>query len=134
MRRKSHKPPAAPEALIKVHDSLDREERRFIREGVETEQKLAVYDLLSKHLGEITKGDIAKIKSVAMALMATVGTQRLALGDLRDRASAQAQMKTAIIDRLLEGLPDGYSSEDIDARAEVVYQYVSSQLQSMAVH
>lgn len=43
-------------------------------------------------------------------------------------------MKTAIIDRLLEGMPDGYSSEDIDARAEVVYQYVQGQMHSVHVH
>lgn len=56
------------------------------------------------------------------------------MGDLRDRASVQAQMKVAIIDRLLEGMPDGYSSEDIDSRAEVVYQYVQDQMHSVHVH
>lgn len=56
------------------------------------------------------------------------------VGDLRDRASAQAQIKVAIIDRLLEGMPDGYSSEDIDSRAEIVYQYVQDQMHSVHVH
>ena len=56
------------------------------------------------------------------------------MGDLRDRASAQAQMKAAIIDRLLEGMPDEYSSEDIELRAEIVYQYVQQQMQSAMVH
>jgi len=66
--------------------------------------------------------------------MATVEKRRNEMGDLRDRASAQAQMKAAIIDRLLEGMPDGYSSEDIEARAEVIFQYVQGQLQSAALH
>lgn len=56
------------------------------------------------------------------------------MGDLRDRASAQAQMKVAIIDRLLNGMPDGYSSEDIESRAEVIYQYVQQQMHSAHVH
>ena len=120
--------------LFKLHDALDYEERRYVREGFKNEKELAVYDLLSKDKASITKGDIAKIKKVVQALMDTVEMRRKEMGNLRDRASAQAQMKTAIIDRLLEGMPDGYSSEDIDARAEVVYQYVQGQMHSVHVH
>ncbi len=43
-------------------------------------------------------------------------------------------MKAAIIDRLLEGMPVGYSSEDIEARAEVVFLYVQQQMHSRAVN
>lgn len=39
-----------------------------------------------------------------------------------------------IIDRLLEGMPAGYSSDDIEARAEVVFQYVQQQMHSTAVN
>ena len=39
-----------------------------------------------------------------------------------------------IIDRMQEGMPDEFSSEDIEARAEVIYQYVETQMQSAAVH
>ncbi|MHB0926084.1 MAG: type I restriction endonuclease subunit R [Gallionellaceae bacterium] len=120
--------------LINLHDSLDQEEQRYIREGFKNDKELAVYDLLSKDKASITKGDIAKIKKVVQELMATVEMRRKEMGNLRDRASAQAQMKTAIIDRLLEGMPDGYSSEDIDARAEVVYQYVQGHMHSVHVH
>lgn len=120
--------------LFKLHDALDYEEKRYVREGFKSEKELAVYDLLSKDKASITKGDIAKIKNVVQELMDTVEARRKEMGNLRDRASAQAQMKTAIIDRLLEGMPDGYSSEDIDARAEVVYQYVQGQMHSAHVH
>lgn len=120
--------------LFKLHDALDYEEKRYVREGFKSEKELAVYDLLSKDKASITKGDITKIKKVVQELMDTVEMRRKEMGNLRDRASAQAQMKTAIIDRLLEGMPDGYSSEDIDARAEVVYQYVQGQMHSLHVH
>jgi type I restriction enzyme R subunit len=56
------------------------------------------------------------------------------MGNLRDRASAQAQMKAAIIDRLLAGMPDDFSSDDIELRAEVIFQYVQQQLHSARVH
>lgn len=120
--------------LIKLHDSLDIEEQRYVREGFKSEKELAVYDLLSKDIASTTKSDIDKIKKVAQELMDTVETRRHEMGDLRDRASAQAQMKVAIIDRLLNGMPDGYSSEDIESRAEVIYQYVQQQMHSVHVH
>lgn len=122
------------EDLMKLHDSLDLEEQRYVREGFKNEKELAIFDLLSKDKASITKGDIDKIKKVAQELMDTVEARRSEMGDLRDRASAQAQMKAAIIDRLLEGMPDEYSSEDIELRAEVVYQYVQQQMQSAMVH
>ncbi len=33
--------------LLKLHDSLDYEEKRYVREGFKSDQELAVYDLLS---------------------------------------------------------------------------------------
>jgi len=120
--------------LIKLHDSLDQEELRYIREGFKNEKELAVYDLLSKDKSSITKSDIDKIKKVVQVLMDTVETRRHEMGDLRDRSAAQAQMKIAIIDRLLEGMPEGYSSDEIDIRGEIVYQYVEDQMHSVHVH
>ncbi|MFZ2652686.1 MAG: type I restriction endonuclease subunit R [Burkholderiaceae bacterium] len=119
------------EQLVKVHDALDQEEQRYVREGFKSERELAVYDLLSKDKADITKGDIAKIKKVVEELMRTVQERMSQMGDLRDRASAQAQMKAAIIDRLLEGMPDNFSSDDIEARAEIVFQYVQQQMSSV---
>lgn len=122
------------EDLMKLHDSLDQEEHRYIREGFNSEKELAVFDLLSKDDADITKSDIAKIKKVAQELMATIEKRLHEMGDLRDRASVQAQMKAAIIDRLLEGMPDDFSSDDIEARAEIIFQYVQQQMSSAAVH
>lgn len=120
--------------LLKQHDAMNVEERRFVREGFTSEKALAVYDLLSKDKTSLTHADIKKIKCLAQELMETVKTRQCQMGDLRDRAAAQAQMKAAIIDRLLAGLPDQYSSDDIEVRAEVVFQYVQQQMQSAMVH
>ncbi len=121
--------------LLTLHDMLDQEEHRYIREGFKTEKELAVFDLLSKDIASITKGDIEKIKKVAQELMSTVEARRQKIGDLRDRASSQAQMKVAIIDHMLGGMPDQFSNEDIEARAEVIYQYyVQTQNLQRVVH
>ncbi|HCZ14328.1 MAG TPA: type I restriction endonuclease subunit R [Candidatus Accumulibacter sp.] len=120
--------------LLRVHDLLDEEERRYVREGFTSEKELAVYDLLCKDKASIKKSEVEKIKQLARQLMATVEQRRHEMGDLRDRASAQAQMKSAIIDRLLEGMPEGFSSDDIEQRAEVIFQYVQQQMHSARVH
>lgn len=122
------------EDLLRLHDSLDTEELRYLREGFTSEKELAVFDLLSKDKTEIKKADIDKLKKVAIELMATIDLRRQEMGELRDRASAQARMKAAIIDHLLQGLPDDYSSEDIDARADTVYQYVQAQVPNRSMH
>ncbi len=119
---------------MKLHDTLDQEEQRYIREGFKTEKALAVFDLLSKDKTRITKSDIDKIKQVAQALMDTVEQRHREMGDLRDRASVQARMKAAIIDRMLDGMPTEFSNEDIEARAEAIYQYVETQMRSVAVY
>ncbi|HYD59081.1 MAG TPA: type I restriction enzyme endonuclease domain-containing protein [Noviherbaspirillum sp.] len=120
--------------LIRLHDALDQEEQRYVREGFRSEKELAVYDLLAKDKAAITKGDIDKIKKVAQELMAAIDQRRREMGDLRDRASAQAQMKAAIIDHLLDGMPAEFSSDEIEARAQIVFQYVQQQMHSNAVH
>ena len=61
----------------------------------------------------------------AQELMATVEPRLQEMGDLRDRASVQPQMKAAIIDRLLKGMTDDFSSDDIEARAEIIVQSCS---------
>ena len=79
-----------------------------------SEKELAAFDLSSKDKTEVKKTDIDKLKKVAKNLMTTIGLRRYEMGELRDRASAQARMKAAIIDHLLQGLPEDYSSEDIE--------------------
>lgn len=120
--------------LLKTYDELDTEEKRYIREGFKDDKTLAVFDLLAKDKDSITKADITKIKKVAQDLIDTLIDQQQVMANLRDRASAQAQMKMAIIDQLLVGMPDEYSNEDIEARADVVFQYVQQQMQYATVH
>jgi type I restriction enzyme R subunit len=106
--------------LLRLHESLDSEERRYLREGFTSNKELAVFDLLSKDTADVKKVDIDKLKKVAKELMATIEERRQEMGELRDRASAQARMKAAIINHLLQGLPEDYSSDDIEARADTV--------------
>ena len=120
--------------LLRVNDSLDIEERRYVREGFSSDKELAVYDLLCKDKASIKTSEITQIKRLTRELMTTIEQRRHEMGGLRDRASAQAQMKAAIIDRLLADMPDDFSSDDIELRAEGIFQYVQQQMHSAMVH
>ena len=122
------------EELIKTHNALDAEAIRHVREGFKDDKALAVFDLLAKDKDSITKADLSKIKKVAQELMDTLVEQQKILGKLRDRATSQAQMKAAIIDKLLAGMPEEYSNEDIESRADGVFQYVQQQMQYSTLH
>ncbi|MDD4881224.1 MAG: HsdR family type I site-specific deoxyribonuclease, partial [Gallionellaceae bacterium] len=112
------------EDLFRVHDSLDEEALRYSREGFDNDEQLAVFDLLSKDKTELTKADREKIKKVAKTLLATLEERRQQMANLRDRASAQANLKLAIIDEMLNGMPEEFSNEEINVRAEALFLHV----------
>lgn len=60
--------------------------------------------------------------------MRTVEDRRMQMNDLRDRASTQAQIKIAIVDELLSGMPDEFTNDDIELKAETVFQYIQTQI------
>lgn len=69
-----------------------------------------------------------------MDLLSVVGARRAELGNLRDKASTQAQLKTAIIDQMLVGMPEDYSNDDIEARAEVVFRFLQQGSMDHVLH
>ena len=112
------------EELMRFHDSLDQEEQRYTREGLENEDQLAVFDLLSQNKLKLSKADREKIKNVSVALLAMLETRKQEMSNLRDRASAQAKLKVAIINELLTGMPDEFTQDEIIISAESVFRHV----------
>jgi type I restriction enzyme, R subunit len=122
------------DSLLDLHSTLDHEQARFTREGLRSEKELAVFDLLSKDKADLSKNDIAKIKAVAMALMANISERQAQMIRLQDRASAQAQIRNLIIKQMLEGMPEGFSSDEIELRASWVYQHLGNTAQATVLH
>lgn len=112
------------EELFRFHESLDKEEQRYIEEGLENEDQLAVFDLLRTNKVKLSKSDREKIKAVSISLLAMFETRKQEMSNLRDRASAQAKLKGAIINELLAGMPDEFTQDEIIASAESVFRHV----------
>jgi type I restriction enzyme R subunit len=112
------------EALLRFVQELDEEEARAIREGLDVES-VAVYDLLRKP--DLSAKEIARIKQIAVELLATLKTEKLRVNQWRDKEATRDAVRSTIFDFLYSdktGLPDSYSDEEIKAKSEDVFRHV----------
>ena len=80
--------------LFDTMDMLDYEQRRYLREGLDNEDQLAVFDLLQKD--SLTKAEREKIKQVAKELLEKLLAGKLQIDHWREKATAQAQVQAEI--------------------------------------
>ncbi|HID30398.1 MAG TPA: DUF3387 domain-containing protein, partial [Desulfobacterales bacterium] len=113
------------EALLKLVQALDEEERRAIREGLD-EESLALFDLLRKP--DLSTADIKRVKKVAVELLETLKAEKLKIDHWRDKETTRDAVRITIRDFLWSdktGLPvDSYSEEEVVAKAEDVFLHV----------
>jgi type I restriction enzyme, R subunit len=113
------------EALLRFVESLDEEEKRAMKLGLD-EESLAVFDLLMKP--DLTKGDIEKIRNVAQELLKTLKERKLKVENWREKEATRDAVRQTIRDFLWSddtGLPvENYSEEDVSAMSEEVYRHV----------
>src|SRR5581483_5969346 len=103
---------------------LDDEESRAIREGLDPET-VAIYDLLKKP--DLSAKDIARIKNVAVELLAALKTEKLRVDQWREKESTRDAVRAAIFDFLYSdktGLPEAYTDDEVKSRSEGVFQYM----------
>lgn len=109
--------------LFALNDKLNDEEKRYLREGLDNDAQLAVFDLLQKD--NLNKGDREKIKKVAKDLLKALSGGKLQIDRWREKAAAQAQVRAAIIKHLWAYLPDGvYDADEIDMKAGAVFAHI----------
>jgi type I restriction enzyme R subunit len=109
--------------LFKFNDGLDQEQRRYLREGLDNEDQLAVFDLLQKDT--LTRVEREQIKEVAKELLGKLLSGKLRIDNWREKATAQAQVKAEIIKHLFFNLPGaGYTEHEISARADMVFAHL----------
>jgi len=111
--------------LFKFVDSLDKESRRALREGLD-EDTLALFDLLIKP--DLSKQDIERIKKVAAELLAKLKEEKLRADNWREKQATRDAVKVEIRDFLWSeetGLPvECYAEHEVAEKAEQVYLHI----------
>ena len=113
------------EALFRLDQELDDEERRAVREGLD-EESLAIFDLLRKP--DLNASEIKRIKAVALQLLERLKAEILRVDHWRDKEATRDAVRVAIRDYLWDektGLPvDTFAEDDVKARAEEVFRHI----------
>ncbi len=112
------------EALLKLAQELDAEQRRAAREGLD-EEALAVFDLLKKP--HLSKSDIQRVKTVAVELLTTIKAEKLRVDQWRDKQATRAAVRVVIKNVLWHdqtGLPQSYENQEVEKRSNEVFQHV----------
>ena len=123
-------------ALVQVLKRLSEEEQRVVREGLDSEETLALYDLLLKP--KLTPVEIAKIKQVATGLHQVVSAEIERVQDFFAKQSSRHAMHTKIYNYLYDdtsGLPDSFLPSEIETRVDAVLAHVvTSQTNAVPRH
>jgi type I restriction enzyme, R subunit len=109
--------------LTSLFDELKIEDQRHIREGLTIEQ-LALYDILSKPVPELTKKEETTVKNAAKELLRVLKEQKLVL-DWKKKNQLRAGVQVTIWDYLSDNLPDDkYTPKMIEDKRDRVFQHI----------
>ncbi|MHC8491245.1 type I restriction endonuclease subunit R [Thalassospira sp. SM2505] len=114
------------EALMKLSAEMSEEQQRHFKEGLDSEEQLAVFDMLLKP--DPSKAEIRKIKSVAVSVLREIEAQMRDVQDVFAKVSTRDRLKQSIYDHLYDdrtGLPvDSYSEDDLAQKTDLLFQFV----------
>ena len=108
--------------LTKLAQDLTQEEKRYVREGFSSDEELSMFDLLFK--ADLTKQEIAKIKEVAVELLAKVKAKIAELDHWSDKPETKAIVDNLIRDTLWAELPESYDEISITTYRKEIYEYI----------
>ena len=115
---------------MKLVQSMDQEEQRYVREGFSSDEELSLYDLLFSE--NLSKGDIQKIKQVAVDLLQKVKARIAELDHWTDKQETKATIDNLIRDTLWTGLPECYDELSISGYRQKIYEYVYTRYKDVA--
>ena len=118
------------EELMKLVQSMDQEEQRYVREGFSSDEELSLYDMLFSE--SLTKQDIQKIKKVAVDLLQKVKAKIAELDHWTDKQETKATIDNLIRDTLWNELPACYDELSISAYRQRIYEYVYTRYKDVA--
>lgn len=113
------------EALMRLTAEMSEEEKRHVKEGLDTEEQLAVFDMLLKP--DLSKPEIKKIKSVAVSLLKELEKQMREVQDIFSKTATRDRLRQSIYDYLYDdgtGLPaESYSETDLAAKTDMIFDH-----------
>ena len=113
----------ALQELLKLMKDVTEEQARYIREELDDNQQLAVFDIL-RSKEKLSPADLKKVKGVAKELLARLRALVSTVENWRDKASTCADVRTEIVNVLYADLPDALASPKVqDELLEEVYNY-----------
>ena len=105
---------------------MDEEESRAVKEGLDNDEYLAVFDILRK--SDLSKQDIARIKKVSIELLDKLKQEMLNLENWSEKESTRDAIRTQIYDFLYDdkkGLPlESYEVEEISPITEELFKHI----------
>lgn len=116
--------------LMNLANSMNQEEKRYVREGFTSDEELSLYDMLFNE--NLSKEDINKIKKVAIDLLEKIKAKISELDHWTEKQETRDDIETYIGAILWEELPESYSDNAIFAYRQKIYEYVFMRYKKVA--
>ncbi len=120
------------EALTRLTAEMTEESKRYVKEGLENEEQLAVFDMLLKP--DLPKADIKKIKKVAVELLKSLEKQMQDVQDIFQKSATRDGFRQSIYDHLYAdgtGLPiDSYDKIEIQGKTDRIFDFFARPAQN----
>ena len=108
--------------LMNLVKSLEQEEKRYVREGFESDEELSLYDMLFRD--DLSKSDIKKIKEVSGSLLKKIKAKISELDHWTDKQITRDTVSNLIKETLWADLPECYDDNSISEYRQKIYEYV----------
>lgn len=108
--------------LTNFVNDLNDEEKRYAREGFDSDEELAIYDLLLKD--SLTTNEIKRIKQLSKILLEKIKVKIAELDHWTDKEETQAAVDVLIRDTLWSELPESYDDSSLTYYRQKVYEFV----------
>ena len=111
------------EKLMVLVNELDEEQKRYVREGFDSDEELAIYDLLiSGHT--LSKEETKKVKKLSQTILNKIKARIHELDHWRDKEETQSIISVMIRDLLWAELPESYDDSSIANYRQKIYEHV----------
>ena len=111
------------ENLMKLVSELDEEQKRYVKEGFDSDEELTMFDLLCKDK-TLSKEEIKKVKKLSQEMLKKIKERIHELDHWTDKEETQSIISVMIRDLLWSNLPESYDDNSIAIYRQNIYEYV----------